>query len=332
MVGSKIEFHTNSEKETKQGNILQEKILGILGDFEKRIVMLMNSKMEKKLKKDMRSEFDPYSPDNIPVRFEGLQRSYEASKKQFWNDTEIIDNLIKQYGEPSLPDDYKRAIMHIFSIIYYGEIVAMIVAAQLLEMVDDFDAKKVLAAQVIEEAKHATAYQKYLSYLGELPPIEPHSRFVLDDLMRTKSKVLKMIGMQLLVENIAFYLFTAVKKVSKDPVLKELLEYIAMDEAKHVGLARKYLPVAMNKISFLEYIYTIIKQLQWTYHITMSILKLKGHAKYIGIDVAKWFKLALKDFLSVAYDIAGKTKFAKFVIPKSFAEWFGNFLADSLFT
>lgn len=312
-------------------NILEkQKLFEKLRKFDESYMNLINNVREKRMKRFL-GKFSPYSNINLSINFKGLHRSYEASKKQFWNDSEILDNLIKKYGPPYLPEREKAAIMHIFSIIYYGEIVAMIVAAQLLEMVDDFDAKKVLAAQVIEEAKHATAYQRYLSYLGELPPIEPHSRFILDDIMKTQNKVLKMIGMQLLVENVAFNLFTAVKQISPDPVLKELLEYIAMDEAKHVGLARKYLPVMMNKISFNEYVFTISKQLQWLFHIIISILKLKSHAEVIGIDVNRWVKLGIKDFLSVAYDIAQRTKFARFTIPKNLVEKFGDFIADKFF-
>lgn len=311
-------------------DVNKERILEVAKKFDELYINLINTLREKGLKKHI-GKFSPYSNDNLVIKFDGLHRSYEASKKQFWNDSEEIDKLVKKYGQPHLPEREKNAIMHVFSIIYYGEIVAMIVAAQLLEIVDDFDAKKVLAAQVIEEAKHATAYQKYLSYLGKLPPIEPHSRFVLDDIMKTESKALKMIGMQLLVENIAFNLFTAVKQISPDPVLKHLLEYIAMDEAKHVGLARKYLPIMMNRISFSEYIFTILKQLQWLFHVIISIIKLKQHAEVLGIDVNRWVKLGIRDFLSVAYEVAQKTKFSRFTIPKNFAENFGNFLADTFF-
>lgn len=295
------------------------------------IVMKTINKLDwRKIRKKI-SNFDPYSDENLYIKFKGLQKSYEASKKQFWNDTEVIEELIKKYGEPKIPEDKKEAIMKIFSIIYYGEIVAMIVASQLLEMVDDFDAKKVLAAQVIEEAKHATAYQRYLSYLGKIPEIELHSKRILDDIMKTKNKVLKMIGMQLLVENVAFNLFTAVKQVSPDPVLRDLLGYIAMDEAKHVGLARKYLPQLINQISFKEHIYIILKQFEWLTHIIISILKQKKYAQVLGIDVQKWVKLGTNDFLKTAYEIIDKTKFKNMTIPKSFSEKLSEIIVNTFF-
>jgi hypothetical protein len=77
-------------------------------------------------------------------------------------------------------------------------------------MVEDMDAKKVLSAQVIEEAKHVTAYQKYLGLLGLIPEIDPNSRCVLDDVLRTNSIALKMVGLHLLTETVAYYSFKTV--------------------------------------------------------------------------------------------------------------------------
>lgn len=264
--------------------------------------------------------FDPYSYENVKIKYPLLDKSYELSKKHFWDDTEVFNTLIKKYGEPKISEDEKEALLKILSIIYYGEIVAMLVAGQLLNMVEDIDAKKVLSAQVIEEAKHVTAYQKYLALLGPIPEIDPNSRCILDDVLRTDSIALKMVGLHLLTETVAYYLFTALKECFHEPILKGLLEYIAKDEAKHVGFARKYLPEVINRISHLEQLRILVKQLIWTFHITASIMRLKKSAEILGIDVIKWFERGTKDFLNLAYEISGKTKFSKFVIPKSVSE------------
>jgi ribonucleotide reductase beta subunit family protein with ferritin-like domain len=264
--------------------------------------------------------FDPYSYENVKIKYPLLDKSYELSKQHFWDDTKVFNELLKKYGEPKLTKEEKEALLKILSIIYYGEIVAMLVAGQLLNMVDDMDAKKVLSAQVIEEAKHVTAYQKYLGLLGPIPEIDPNSRCVLDDVLRTNSIALKMVGLHLLTETVAYYLFTALKESFHEPILKGLLEYIAKDEAKHVGFARKYLPEVINRISHLEQIRILIKQMIWTFHITASIIRLKRSAEAIGIDVIKWFERGTKDFLNLAYEIAERTKFSKFVIPKSVSE------------
>ncbi len=265
-------------------------------------------------------ELNPYSYENLKVKYPLLDKSYELSKKHFWDDTHVFNSLLEKYGVPQIPQEEKEALLKILSIIYYGEIVAMLVASHLLNMVQDMDAKKVLSAQVIEEAKHVTAYQKYLSLLGDIPEIDPNSRCILDDVLRTRSVALKMVGLHLLTENVAYYLFTALKECYKEPILKGLLDYIARDEAKHVGFARKYLPEVINKISYLGQIRILIKQFEWTFHITASILRLKKAGETLGIDVAKWFERGTRDFLDVAYEIIEKTKFANFTIPKNISE------------
>jgi hypothetical protein len=129
-----------------------------------------------------------------------------------------------------------------------------------------------------------------------------------------------MVGLHLLTESVAYYLFTALKECFHEPILKGLLEYIAKDEAKHVGFARKYLPEVINRISYIEQVRILIKQLIWAFHITASILRLKKSGEILGIDVIKWFERGTKDFLNLAYEIAERTKFSKFVIPKSVSE------------
>ena len=201
----------------------------------------------------------------------------------------------------------------------------MLVSAQLVDMVPDLDAKKVLSAQVIEEAKHVTAYQRYLSMLGKIPPIDPNTKVILDDVMRTSSVVLKVAGLHLLTETVAYYLFTAIQKTYPEPVLKGLLYYIARDEAKHVGFAKKYLPELVNRISPAHQIYVLAKQLEWTFHLLSALLRLAPYGKQLGIDVSTWFDRASEDFLKVAYDIARMTKYNHLVIPEGFSRKIKNF-------
>ncbi len=297
--------------------VILEKIVGELiekGGYKVARAKIKLSKLIPKI------NFDPYSYENVKIRYPLLDKSYELSKQHFWDDTKVFNELLKKYGEPKISEAEKEALLKILSIIYYGEIVAMLVAGQLLNMVEDMDAKKVLSAQVIEEAKHVTAYQKYLGLIGTIQEIDPNSRCILDDVLRTNSVALKMVGLHLLTETVAYYLFTALKESFQEPILKGLLEYIAKDEAKHVGFARKYLPEVINRISHLEQIRILTKQLVWTFHITASIMRLKKSGETLGIDIIKWFQRGTKDFLDLAYEIAGRTKFSNFILPRKLSE------------
>ncbi len=268
----------------------------------------------------MPPSFNPYSQNNVEIKFPALHRSYELSKRHFWDDTEVFESLLKKYGKPEIPQKEKEALSKILSIIYYGEIVAMLVSAQLLNMVKDMDAKKVLSAQVIEEAKHVTAFQRYLALFGQIPEIDPNARCILDDVLRTQKISLKIIGLNLLTESVAYYLFTGLKESYNEPILAGLLHYIARDEAKHVGFAKKYLPDVINSISYFEQFYILLKQIEWTLHMIFSIMRLKKDAELLGIDVQKWFRRGTHEYLDVSYSIVEKTKFAKFVLPRNISE------------
>src|SRR5436190_23986557 len=81
-----------------------------------------------------------------------LERLFEQAKQDFWNESTVID----WSRDFVLPKAQRRPLARILSIIYYGERAALEVSAQLLGMVEDEQAKFVLAAQVIEEAKHVS--------------------------------------------------------------------------------------------------------------------------------------------------------------------------------
>lgn len=243
-----------------------------------------------------RERFDPYSPDNLGIKFQPLNKMYEASKRAFWNDTTVMDDLIRKHGGIKLERKEKQALREIFSIIYYGEIVALEVSAQLLPKVAHLDAKKVLAAQTMEEAKHVTAMQRYLTELGEgIPKINRFAKKVLEDVRHEDSFIVKLTGMQLLVESLAHHLFLQVRKHVNEPVLKDLLRYIDIDETKHVGLARNYLPIYLKKISFVEAARLLAKQQRWIYWLLRATFDLRHSARTLGIDINEATKKSIAD-------------------------------------
>lgn len=282
------------------------------------------------LRSGKRERFDPYNPSNLDIKFVSLNKMYEASKKAFWNDTTVIDDLIRKHGGIKLAKKERQALRDIFSIIYYGEIVALEVSAQLLPKVGHLDAKKVLAAQTMEEAKHVTAMQRYLKELGEgIPKINKYAKKVLEDVRREKSFIIKLTGMQLLVESLAHHLFMQVRKHVDEPVLKDLLRYIDIDETKHVGLARNYLPVYLEKISYPEAVRLIAKQQRWIFWLLRATFQLKHCADVLGIDVNEATKKSVADNTATIRKI-GRTFWDRkglLVLP----EWFTNLAIDLMF-
>ena len=221
--------------------------------------------------------FDPRVEDQHPR----LQRLFEQAKQDFWDEAQVVD----WSRDFEIPAAQRRPLARVLSIIYYGERAALEVSAQLLGAVDDEQAKFVLAAQVMEEAKHVSVFRRVLKKLDEIHPVDPWSRRLLSDLVRTKSPVAKLIGMQLIVENVANHLFIHIGEAVGDPLLKEVLQYVARDEKKHTGLAAIYLPAILGKVGPVESRIIKLRQLYWSFCLDRTIYNHRFDADALGIDL-----------------------------------------------
>lgn len=234
----------------------------------------------------MAAQFDPYAAQHIDMQDSVLERSFEASKRHFWNDTDVLDQLIAKHGRPQIPAEQRASLAAVLSSIYHGEIVALHVSASLLGLVDDLSAQKVLAAQVIEEAKHIAALSRYVREAElNLPPIDPWARRLLEGVRQCNDPVLKLLGMQLLTENIAHAIFRTLCDTIQEPVLKSLLDYIDRDEVKHVGLARNYLPKLLAKVRLRHVPRMWATQTWWSACLLTATWRNREHGERLGIDI-----------------------------------------------
>lgn len=221
--------------------------------------------------------FDPHVHDDHPR----LERLFEQAKRDFWNESEVVD-----WDRPLvLPVEQRRPLARVLSIIYYGERAAMEVSAQLLTMVDDEQAKFALAAQVIEEAKHVSVFRRVLKKLDDIHPVDPWSRRLLSDLIRVRHVAAKLIGMQLIVENVANHLFKHIGGAVPDPLIKEVLTYVERDEKKHTGLAAIYLPQILDTIRPWDVPLMKARQVYWAFCLDRTIYNHRHDADALGIDL-----------------------------------------------
>ncbi len=187
----------------------------------------------------------------------------------------------------------------VLSLIYYGERAALEVSAQLVPLVDDEQAKFVLACQVIEEAKHVSAFRRLLKKLDDIHPANPWVRRVLSDLIATRHASFKLVGMQLIVENIANQLFHIIHEHVEDPLIRKVLEYVGRDEKKHTGLAVLYLPKILEQVGFVESHFLWAKQIYWTFCVSQAIWDHRREAAALGIDIQQGLRkgIAAQDHL-----------------------------------
>jgi len=117
----------------------------------------------------------------------------------------------------------------------HGEQGALHAAAQVTESVRWMDGKFYGATQVMDEARHVEVFHGYLSKkLGKLYDINDNLFTIIDALMHDARWDMKFLGMQIMIEGLALGAFGLFYKVTREPLLKELLKYVIQDEARHV--------------------------------------------------------------------------------------------------
>lgn len=115
------------------------------------------------------------------------------------------------------------------------------VAAQLVNAVPHTDAKFYAATQTMDEARHVEVFARYITKLDEVRSIAPPLKHVLDATLQTDDWMKKLVGMQIVVEGLALYSFREMRNLTEEPLLKNLLTYVARDESRHHAYGVQYI-------------------------------------------------------------------------------------------
>jgi hypothetical protein len=146
----------------------------------------------------------------------------------------------------SLPQDTRleltrRTAAFRLSQFLHGEQGALMVAAQLVNAVPHTDAKFYAATQTMDEARHVEVFSRYIEKLDEIQAIAPSLKGILDSTLETGDWMKKLVGMQIVVEGLALYAFREMRNMTEEPLLKELLTYVARDESRHHAYGVQYI-------------------------------------------------------------------------------------------
>jgi hypothetical protein len=135
----------------------------------------------------------------------------------------------------------RRTAAFRLSQFLHGEQGALMVAAQLVNAVPHTDAKFYAATQTMDEARHVEVFARYIEKLDEIQPIAPALKSILDQTLETSDWMKKLVGMQIVVEGLALYSFREMRTLTEEPLLKELLTYVARDESRHHAYGVQYI-------------------------------------------------------------------------------------------
>jgi hypothetical protein len=201
-----------------------------------------------------------YQPEIDQVRnlyANALERQWIALRDLDWSrevDREAFSKSFTMGGIPVDQTDFwqrlpvekkweisRRSAAFMLSNFLHGEQGALFIAGQLVNAVPHMDAKFYAATQTLDEARHVEVFAAYIQRLDHVFPIAPALKQLLDRIIEAESWLMKVVGMQIVVEGLALYVFRDMRNTTQEPLLKQLLTYVSRDEARHTGYGVKYL-------------------------------------------------------------------------------------------
>jgi len=177
------------------------------------------------------------------------------------------------------------------SSILHGEQGALNLSASLCHVLKDQGAQEYAANQTREEARHVTAFAKYVkARWGRPRPCGNALKTLLEDIIQAPEVYKKIIGMQMLVEGLAMGAFATGYKFNRDPLARKLFQLVMTDEAFHHKFGKIWADRTIPKMTDEER--NVVED--WAAHCFQSLLMNLGSPaqqaevyKSFGIDPEK---------------------------------------------
>ncbi len=190
---------------------------------------------------------------------EELRALYERGKKGQWNAETDIDwsipfpreewfmprenallmpTLLTMMGadEATCREAAFDEFTHLMSQLLHGEQAALQLCGQLTNTCPTMDQKFYAGSQVIDEVRHVEVIAKFLQRkMGQIHPIDPTLKILLDKLLEAPTWKLKTLGMQTLFEGMAVGIFDQIARATSNPLLKDMIRRVQIDESRHAA-------------------------------------------------------------------------------------------------
>ena len=147
-----------------------------------------------------------------------------------------------------------KSLLYSFSSILHGEQGALNLSASLCHVLLDQGAQEYAANQTREEARHVTAFAKYIKARWGRPiQCSKVLQDLLVDIIASPEVYKKIIGMQMLVEGLAMDAFATFYQKLNDPLGRQLMQLVMTDEAFHHKFGKIWADRTIPKLSEAEH-------------------------------------------------------------------------------
>jgi hypothetical protein len=181
--------------------------------------------------------------------------------------TDYVSNHLK---DPSLRAQFiNKSLLRSFSSILHGEQGALNLSASLCHVLYDQGAQEYAANQTREEARHVTAFAKYIkARWGRPVECSVVLKNLLTEIIAAPEVYKKIIGMQMLVEGLAMGAFATFYQKLNDPLGRKLMQLVMTDEAFHHKFGKIWADRTVPKLTAEEH--AIVED--WAAHCFQSVL------------------------------------------------------------
>src|SRR5450432_3393869 len=156
-----------------------------------------------------------------------------------------------------------------FSSILHGEQGALNLSASLCLVLKDQGAQEYAANQTREEARHVTAFAKYIkARWGRPVECGAALKALLVEIIESPTVYKKIVGMQMIVEGLAMGAFANGYKYNRDPLARKLFQLVMTDEAFHHKFGKIWADKTIPKLTEAER--NIVED--WAAHCAQSLL------------------------------------------------------------
>lgn len=239
-----------------------------------------------------------------------LDGTYHKGMVHIWNGRELLPELLKKHSSnPNVLDDEKRiALGRVLSLIVWGEYAAWQTSNALSFEISDFGGKMAATSQAHDEARHYFTMCDYMRVALDIPMDQVRISSVasagLEAVVNANTLPKKLLGMQLMVEPVAITIFHSLKKSEVEPVLCDLLGFYIKDEARHIALGVRQLPIEIEKMSWPQVIQLFAWQAAMLKREIDGLFELKDDLEVLGIDYIELFEEAERRQIKAANEMA----------------------------
>ena len=140
------------------------------------------------------------------------------------------------------------------SSLLHGEQGAMSLSASLCQIMRDPGAQEYAANQTREEARHVTAFSRYVQIRFGTPlEAGPTLAGLMSGIVSSPYVYQKLVGMQMLIEGLAMGAFATLYARTRDPLLRRLVQLVMSDEAFHHKFGKIWADRTMPKLDEEEH-------------------------------------------------------------------------------